>query len=90
VFGSVSLVQSGSGQDLVLPQSGRRDHLTPIGPGRLFWRRAGAELAYERDEAGRVTALTGRRVTPEPGMAIRLERTGLPPLAAPSAADPAD
>jgi CubicO group peptidase (beta-lactamase class C family) len=90
VFGSVSLVQSGSGLDLVLPQSGRRDHLTPIGPGRLFWRRAGAELAYERDEAGRVTALTGRRVTPEPGMAIRLERTGLPPLAAPSAADPAD
>lgn len=86
VLGSLEIVQGEGGLDIILPQSGRRDYLTPAGPDRLFWRRIGTELVLERDESGRVVRLTGRRLTDAAGRAITLERTDLPPLEA----EPAD
>ena len=81
ILGTVELVQAEGGLDIRLPQSGRQDYLTPIGPDRLFWRRIGAELQLERDEAGRVIRITGHRITESTARPILLERSDLQPVA---------
>jgi hypothetical protein len=88
-LGAVTLLPSAGGMSVVLPDSARQDYLTPIGADRLFWRRIGAELVYERDAVGRVTALSGTWLGPVDSPTLRLERTDLPALPD-DAAEPAE
>ena len=80
-FGPAEITPTEGGLDLVITGPGWRFFLTPTGPDALNWRFLNVDLTYERDEAGRVTALSatdyGLNDTPSHW---RMERTDLPAL----------
>lgn len=82
-YGPVIVEPAEGGLDLVLAERGWRFYLSPTGDEQLNWRLFNVDLAYERDEAGRVTAMsaTERPLSGE-ARTWRMTRTDLPPLTA--------
>jgi|GEM_PF-1502142 len=87
-YGPVIIEPAEGGLDLVLAERGWRFYLSPTGGERLNWRLFNVDLSFERDEAGRVAAISAT----EHGLSgdarrWRMTRTDLPPL---PAIEPAD
>ncbi|WP_291843868.1 serine hydrolase domain-containing protein [Maricaulis sp.] len=84
-YGPVVIEQTESGLDLVLTERDWRFYLTPTGPDALNWRLFNADFSYERDAAGRVSAIAvNQRGLTGPATGWRLERADLPPLPTPT------
>ena len=80
-FGPVAIRPTDGGLELVLTERDWVFYLTPTGPDALNWRLFNTDFAYDRDEAGRVSAITARETgLGESPRLWRLERTDLPPL----------
>ncbi|WP_323760711.1 serine hydrolase domain-containing protein [Maricaulis sp.] len=80
-YGLITVQPVEGGLDLVLSERGWRFYLTPTGEEALNWRLFNVDLAFERDEAGRVSAMSAveRGLAGDPRR-WRMTRTDLPPL----------